>query len=453
MWAKEATKRLDEQRKQEAKHHLEHEQQQKIAEDYGKAHSEVQRQQLIRRPQEEPHQAISYQDLSKTLEDLQTQIASKTAERKATENREAEEQRRASNSLGDLSLLDTPLDLNTDVALPSSLTPPSPPPPAAVAVRKDPSWDNLMSFMDGSGGGVPSVSSLVDTAPAPPTPSDESVDTAPPAAARHKAEEEQAAAAMRREEEEETVRKRAEVARAKRAEEEETARKRVQAAAANKAVEEAASKKSAEDALVLNKALETSSPAPVHAAFAGTGADPSWGNLLSFMNAAGSGSAAPLAYKAAVHAQSVALNADDNQAEKRAEESITKHELEQPQLENGHLAGLTKEEAEAAAEVSNGDMDDEDKAGAAAIADLEGNTPKAKPWKKYKNFKEFMSKFKDTQDKEKHAAEMLKIHEADEKNDVAQVSGSLFALAARLSSLFLLLHVSQDPDEEKVGMM
>ena len=95
---------------------------------------------------------------------------------------------------------------------------------------------------------------------------------------------------------------------------------------------------------------------------------------------------------------------------------------------------MTKEEAEAAAEVSNGDMDDEDKAGAAAIADLEGKKPKAKPWKKYKNFKEFMSKFKNTQAKEKHAAEMLKIHEADEKNDVAQV--------ARLSSLFLLLHVT-----------
>ena len=169
MWAKGAAKRLDEQRKQEAKHHLEHEQQQKIAEDYSKAHSEVQRQQLIRRPHQEPHQEISYHDLSKTLQDLQTEIASKTAERKATENREAEEQGRARKSLGDLSLLDTPLDLNTDVALPSSLTPPSPPPPAAVAVGKDPSWDNLMSFMDGSGGGVPSVSSLVDTAPAPPT--------------------------------------------------------------------------------------------------------------------------------------------------------------------------------------------------------------------------------------------------------------------------------------------
>lgn len=191
---------------------------------------------------------------------------------------------------------------------------------------------------------------------------------------------------------------------------------------------------------------DSSSPAPTAAAVTvpaqpalstAPRQDPSWGNLISFMESGGATSPSPVnkaKYKAAEHAQQLALSRADREAEKQAMQMAEKramgvHHLTARQAAANVLGGMSNDDDDEGSEINSADaaisvVGGKDNDSSAMDADnSEGkHAHSANGALSDKNFDQFLAHYKQTQAKEKQFSRLMKEHMADEKDDEKQVA-------------------------------
>lgn len=170
------------------------------------------------------------------------------------------------------------------------------------------------------------------------------------------------------------------------------------------------------EGLDLHPAAASPAPAPVPAPTAVPAGNPSWGNLISFMEGSGSAAPAPAAkekarFRAAEHAQSLALSRSDKEAEKVAMEKA-EEQAEDKEDEGGR---------QAAANVLSGMEEDTSSAAGGGHSRDKTQLSGGDGLLTDKNFNKFLAHYHQTQAKEKQYARLMKTHMADEKQDEIQV--------------------------------